>query len=154
MLKIVAVWIMTLVLVAVMAVAAAGRQPTVVHAKAAWWAKKGVAFFKANGKDKALAEFNQPQGKFVKDDVYIYVLDLNGKMVANPNSKLVGQDFMKVKDPTGKLFAAEIVKQAKEQGSGWVAYSWENPQTKKVEPLSVYFEKVDGLIICGASSGK
>jgi cytochrome c len=133
------VLMVTLVFVAAMAATAAGQQSPVVDAKAAWWAKQGVNFFKANGKDKALAEFNQPKGKFVQDGLSIYVLDLNGKMVANPNKDLVGKDFMKVKDATGKFFAAEIVKKAKEYRTGWAAYTW---------------EKVDGLIICGAKSGK
>jgi len=46
--------------------------------------KKGVEFYKANGKDKALAAFKEPKGQFVKDDLYIYVLDLDGKMLAIP----------------------------------------------------------------------
>jgi signal transduction histidine kinase len=115
------------------------------------WTKKAVEYFKANGKDKALAEFSKPKSEFVKDDQYIYVLDLDGKMVAHPNAKLMGKDFMTVKDADGKLFAVDIVKQAKEKGSGWVDYKWENPTTKKVEAKTVYFEKADGVIICSGA---
>lgn len=115
------------------------------------WTKKAVEFYKANGKDKALAEFSKPKGEFVKDDQYIYVLDLDGKMVAHPNATLMGKDFTKVKDADGKLFAVDIVKDAKDKGSGWVDYKWENPTTKKVEAKTVYFEKVDGVIICSGA---
>lgn len=149
-----AVWMVTLVFVAAVAAAASGQQSVLPDAKATYLAKLGVNFLKANGKDKALAEFNKPQSDFVKDGLYIYVLDLNGEMVANPNKDLVGKNFMEVKDATGKFFAAVIVKKAKEQGTGWEEYTWENPQSKKVEPLSVYFEKVDDLIICGVCPRK
>jgi hypothetical protein len=115
------------------------------------WAKKAVEYYKANGKDKALAEFDKPKGEFVKDDLYIYVLDMDGKMLAHPNATLVGKDFTKVKDADGKLFALDILKDAKAKGSGWVDYKWENPTTKKVEAKTVYFEKVDGVIICSGA---
>ena len=96
------------------------------------WVKKAIEFFKANGKDKAIAAFNDGKGQFVKDDLYIYVLDLNGKMLAHPNATLVGQDFMVKKDADGKLFAVDMVKIAKEKGSGWVDYKWENPEKLKL----------------------
>jgi cytochrome c len=118
------------------------------------WVKKGVEFYKANGKDKSLAAFNDPKGQFVKDDLYIYVLDLNGKMLAHPKADLVGQDFMVKKDADGKLFAVDIVRIAKENGSGWVDYKWENPKTKVIDPKTVYFEKVDDLIIASGAYKK
>jgi signal transduction histidine kinase len=118
------------------------------------WVKKGVEFYKANGKDKAMAAFNDPKGQFVKEDLYIYVLDLNGKMLAHPNASLVGQDFMVKKDADGKLFAVDMVKMAKEKGSGWVDYKWDNPVKKCVDPKTVYFEKVDDVIIASGAYKK
>jgi len=118
------------------------------------WVKKGIGFFKANGKAKALAAFSDPKGEFVKGDLYIYVLDLNGKMLAHPKIDLVGKDFMVFKDADGKTFAVDIVKTAKEKGSGWVDYKWENPTTKAVDPKTVYFEVVDDVIICSGAYKK
>jgi cytochrome c len=118
------------------------------------WVKKAVEYYKANGKEKALKAFDDPKGQFVKDDLYIYVLDLNGKMLAHPNAKLVGEDFMVKKDADGKLFAKDMVKEAKEKGSGWVDYKWENPTKKCVEPKTVYFEKVDDVIIASGAYKK
>jgi len=118
------------------------------------WVKKAIDFYKANGKDKALAAFSDSKGQFVKDDLYIYVLDMNGKMLAHPKADLVGADFMVKKDADGKLFAADIVKIAKEKGSGWVDYKWENPKTKAIDPKTVYFEKVDDIIICSGAYKK
>jgi cytochrome c len=118
------------------------------------WVKKAVEYYKANGKEKALAEFSNPKGQFCKGDCYIYVLDMNGKMLAHPNPKLVGEDFMQKKDVDGKTFAQDIVKQAKEKGSGWVDYKWENPTSKVVEAKTVYFEKVDDVIIASGAYKK
>ncbi|MBW1917482.1 MAG: cache domain-containing protein [Deltaproteobacteria bacterium] len=118
------------------------------------WVVKAVAFYKAQGKDKALAAFKDPKGDFVKDDLYIYVLDANGKMIAHINPKLIGTDFLTVKDADGKIFAKEIVETAKAKGSGWVDYKWAHPQTKKVEPKTVYFEMVDDVIICSGAYKK
>jgi cytochrome c len=127
-------------------------QATPEDAKA--WVKKAADFYKANGREKALAAFSDSKGQFVKGDLYIYVLDMNGKMIAHPKAELIGQDFMVKKDADGKLFAAEIVKIAKEKGSGWVDYKWENPTTKAIEPKTVYFEKVDDVIICSGAYKK
>jgi len=147
---------MTVLVVALVAVAflAALAFAAATPKDAEAWTKKAVEYFKANGKDKALAEFSKPKSEFVKDDQYIYVLDMNGKMLAHPNAALVGKDFMTVKDADGKLFAVDIVKEAKAKGSGWVDYKWENPKTKKVDPKTVYFEKVDDVIICSGAYKK
>ncbi len=36
--------------------------------------KKAIDYMKANGKDKAFAEFSNPKGKFVDRDLYIFSL--------------------------------------------------------------------------------
>ena len=111
------------------------------------WVKKAVEFYHAHGKEKALAAFSDPKGQFMKGDLYIFVLDLNGKMLAHPKADLCGKDFMVVKDAHGKLFVPEIVKEAKEKGNGWIEYKWENPVSKMPEDKITYFEKVDDVII-------
>jgi cytochrome c len=133
-------------------VAMAHAQATPDDAKA--WVQKGKEFFQKEGKDKALAAFKDPKGEFVKGDLYIYVLDMDGKMLAHPKADLVGKDFMVVKDKEGKLFAVDMVKIAKADGSGWVDYMWENPATKKVDAKTVYFEKVDDVIIAAGAYKK
>ncbi|MGA3209631.1 MAG: oxaloacetate-decarboxylating malate dehydrogenase [Syntrophales bacterium] len=113
------------------------------------WVEKAVAFFMASGKRIALAEYTNPYGKFVQDEMYIYVLNPNGTMLAHGvNEKFVGEDFSDVKDYDGKSFIKEIIKTANAQGSGWVYYKWYHPITGQVLPKATYFEKVDDLIIC------
>jgi len=113
--------------------------------------KKAVAEIKANGQDKAFAEFNDPKGKYVDRDLYITVYDMNGKCLAHgANAKMIGKDLMDLKDPDGKPFVKERTELAKTKGSGWVDYKFTNPVTKKVEPKSQYFEKTGYIIVsCG-----
>jgi signal transduction histidine kinase len=113
------------------------------------WVEKAVAFYKASGKRIALAEFTNPKGAFVQDELYIYVLNLKGTMLAHGvNGKFVGQDFIDLKDSDDKLFIKEIVDTANAKGSGWVDYKWYQPVAKQWLPKIGYFEKVDDLIIC------
>jgi len=113
------------------------------------WVEKAKTFYKANGKDIALAECSTPLGRFVRDEQYVYVLDSNGTMIAHPiNPKFVGKDFYHIQDMDGKSFIKEIVDNANTKGCGWAEYKWFNPVTKRLQPKTVYFEKVDGMIFC------
>jgi cytochrome c len=113
------------------------------------WVENAVAFYKASGKRIALAEYTNPNGQFVQDEMYIYALNPKGTMLAHGvNEKFVGEEFIDIKDYDGKSFIKEIVDTANTNGSGWVEYKWYNPVTKEVLPKTVYFRKVDDLIIC------
>ncbi|HCE07956.1 MAG TPA: histidine kinase, partial [Oxalobacteraceae bacterium] len=60
-------------------------------AEATAMVKKAVAYLKANGKEKAFAEFSSQSGQFKDRDLYVFVQDMNGKMLAHgENGKLVG----------------------------------------------------------------
>lgn len=53
---------------------------------------EAVAYIKHNGKEKALQEFNNRSGFFVRGDLYIFAYDFNGTCIAHPiNHDLVGQ---------------------------------------------------------------
>jgi len=113
------------------------------------WVDKAVDFYKASGKRIALAEYTNPNGQFVQDEMYLYALNPRGTMLAHGvNEKFVGEEFIDIKDYDGKRFIREIVDVANSTGSGWVEYKWYNPVTKEVLPKMVYFKKVDDLIIC------
>lgn len=113
--------------------------------------EKAVAFTKANGKDKAFAEFTNQKGQFVKGDLYIFVVDLNGVCLAHGgNEKLVGKDVIGLKDSDGKFFIKDVVEGAKAKGSGWSDYRWTNPTTKSIEKKSTYFKKEGNFVFgCG-----
>lgn len=113
------------------------------------WVKGAIAFYRACGKRIALAEYTNPKGPFVQDEMYLFVLNPRGTMLAHGvNERFIGEDFSELKDSDGKSFIKEMLNTSNTQGSGWVEYKWFNPVTKEVLPKIVYFEKVDDLIIC------
>ena len=113
------------------------------------WVQKALAFYKKAGKAIAMAELTNPKGPFIEEDMYVFVLNLKGTMLAHGvNEKYIGHDFVEVKDSDGRSFIREIVEVANTKGSGFVDYKWYNPVTKEDLVKHVYFEKVDDVIIC------
>jgi len=111
--------------------------------------KQAAAYVKYQGKEKALVEISTPKGMFDKGELYVFAYDLQGVMLAHPkNASLIGQNLINVPDTEGKLFRKEIVEKAKSQGSGWVDYIYLNPETKREEHKTTYFQKVGDIIIC------
>lgn len=113
--------------------------------------KKAVAYVNEKGQADALREFSNPKGRFVHKDLYILVVDMNGKCLAHGvTSSLIGKNFMSLKDPTGVQFIKKMVDIAKAKGSGRVDYKWTNPASRKLENKSTYVERVENLVIgCG-----
>ncbi len=113
--------------------------------------KKAIQLIRTDGRDKAFVEINNPKGKFVDRDLYIFVYDMEGKCVAHGfNPKMIGKDLIEMKDPDGKYFVKERIEIAKTQGKGWQDYKFTDPITKKLEPKSAYVERVENLIVgCG-----
>jgi cytochrome c len=111
--------------------------------------EKAATFYQASGKEIALAEYMNPRGQFALKELYVFALDLNGIMLAHGiNEKFAGKNFIDLKDSDGKPFIREIVETAHTQGSGWVEYKWYHPVNKKELLKTVYFKKVEDMIIC------
>jgi cytochrome c len=114
---------------------------------------KAMAYYMANGKNKAFTEFNNKNGQFVNKDLYIFVLDWNGTILAHgATAKLINQATGELKDSEGKYFMKEMVKVAQTKGTGWVDYKWTNPVTKKIEQKSSYVKRIGNenlMIGCG-----
>jgi cytochrome c len=110
--------------------------------------ERAVKLIETEGKDKAFAQFNDPAGKFVDRDLYVFVLNMEGTTVSHgANKALIGKSLANLKDADGKPFIQEMLEMAKAGKSGWVDYKWANPQTKKVEPKSSYLMKVGDVIV-------
>ena len=124
--------------------------------KAKTMVEKAAAYIKANGKDKAMTEFNNPKGGFIDGHLYIFAVDFDGITLANGGTPaLVGKDMKGLKDSEGKLFIAEMIELAKTKGSGWVNYNWLNKVTKKIEPKTSFVQKIDNYFIgCGTNKSK
>jgi cytochrome c len=112
--------------------------------------KKGVAFIKANGKDKGYAEITSKQSQFTDRDLYLTVYRLDGVVMAHgANEKMVGRNLIDLKDVDGKEFVRERLEFAKSKATFWQDYKFTNPVSKKIEPKSMYCEKADDAVVCG-----
>jgi cytochrome c len=112
--------------------------------------KKAVAYIKANGKDKGYAEITNKQGQFVDRDLYLGVHRLDGTCVAHgANEKMVGKNFIELRDIDGKEYVKERVDLAKSKGAFWTDFKFVHPQTKKIEPKTAYCERLDDAVVCG-----
>jgi signal transduction histidine kinase len=113
--------------------------------------KKGVAAVKAGPKDKAFADITDKANPNFRDhDLYLVVYELDGVVLAHgANAKFVGRNMIDLKDIDGKAFVKERVELAKSKGIFWQDYKFTNPETKKVEPKSMYCERLDDVAVCG-----
>lgn len=113
--------------------------------------KKAIATAKAEGRDKVLSEISKPNGPFSKGALYVFVYDMNGKVMAHgQNAKMVGKDMLEVTDPDGVAYVKERITLVKAKGKGWQNYKFSDPVSKKIEKKTAYVEGWEGLIFgCG-----
>ena len=113
--------------------------------------KKGVSYIKANPHDKAYADISdKANAAFHHEDLYLVVYALDGTVKAHgANAKMVGKNLIDLKDIDGKAFVKERVDMARTHASFWQDYKFTNPENKKIEPKSMYCEKLDDTVVCG-----
>ncbi len=113
--------------------------------------EKGIALIVSQGRQKAFAEFAKANGEFIKRDLYLFVYDTAGTVLAHGgNPSLVGKSMIDAKDANGKYFIRERIEIALAQGSGWQDYMFNNPESKIVESKTSFIRKVDDMIVgCG-----
>jgi cytochrome c len=135
---------------AAMAAGAAAEAGGATAAEATAMVKKGAAFLKANGKEKGYAAISNKSGQFNDRDLYLVVYGLDGVVLAHgANEKMIGRNLIELKDVDGKAFVKERVELAQSKGTFWQDYKFTNPTNKKIEPKSMYCEKLDDSVVCG-----
>jgi signal transduction histidine kinase len=113
--------------------------------------KKGVGHIKSAGKDKAYADISdKANAEFHHQDLYLTVYQLDGTVKAHgANAKMIGKNLIELKDIDGKAFVKERMDLAKSNATFWQDYKFTNPETKKIEPKSMYCEKLEDTVVCG-----
>jgi signal transduction histidine kinase len=140
----------TLLMGAALVTVAAWAVDKVTSKEAEAMVKKGVAYIKANGKEKGYAEITSKQSQFVDRDLYLVVYRLDGTPLAHgANEKMVGKNLIDLKDIDGKEFVRERVELAKTKNSFWQDYKFTNPVSRKVEAKTMYCERLDDTAVCG-----
>lgn len=106
--------------------------------------ESAVEYARVNGKEKALAEFSDPNGSFVRGELYIYAYDFNNVALAHPfDPDKIGVNRMDELDAFGNPYTRQFIDTA-ENGSGFVRFYYVNPaHNRTVESKLGYVMKVD-----------
>ncbi len=105
---------------------------------------EAAALINSKGIEAAIEAINDPNGRFVWKDSYVFLMDLNGKMVAHPfKPELTQKDHvLLITDPTGKALFVNFVNIARSVGEGWVEYMWPKPGKSTPAKKLTYIYKV------------
>ena len=95
------------------------------------------------GIDAAVMEIGNKEGAFVWKDTYVFLMDLDGKMLAHPIKPELTEkeNLLDVKDTDGKPLFVEFVEVAN-NGEGWVDYMWPKPGQDAPVAKSSYILRV------------
>ena len=106
--------------------------------------KAALAEIKAKGVEGAGKDFSAG-GNWNKGTLYVFVADFKANILAHSaNGKIVGKNLWDVKDPTGKLFVQDQVKQMQAGANGAVTMRWMNPTTKQIDDAEAVLGRVPG----------
>lgn len=113
--------------------------------------KEAVLYARENGKEKALFAFNDPKGRFARDNIYIFAEDYHGMALAEPfEPAIVGTNIANMTD----RFGVPVVRHFGETagyGIGYVSYDYQNPANNNtVEPRLSAVADADGTYYVGA----
>jgi cytochrome c len=108
---------------------------------------KALARYHDQG-DKAFAEFSR-QGEFVKGELYVYVVDTKGVMLASggPSVALIGRDVSDLLGPDLQKAFKQGLAAPQVDGIQQAEYRWQNWSDGKVERKHVYYQRVGDRIL-------
>ncbi|SES03829.1 cache domain-containing protein [Halopseudomonas bauzanensis] len=108
--------------------------------------RKAVDHYQENG-EKAIAAFSR-QGEFMDDELYVYVIDTEGIMLASggPSANLIGRDVSQaLNDDLNKGFK-EALALPPSDTIHHADYRWHNWQDGREERKRVFFQRVGGKV--------
>lgn len=99
-----------------------------------------------------LRAVTDPQGKYVvpdpQGDLYVFIYNMKGWIIAHLNKKLVGKNLYNLKDKKGKNFVAEFTDIAKStRGEGWSSYYWAKPGTVQPAPKLSFIKRLPRKVV-------
>jgi cytochrome c len=114
--------------------------------------EQAVVLFKEKGDQEALKAINDPNGPFIKGELYVFALNMKNVVIAQPyERKLRGLSIDNVKDGNGEYCFKKFREIAHDPGSGWVSYTWAKPGQAEAVPKRAFIKKVpDEDIYVGA----
>ena len=126
--------VVTAFLIAAFSLHAVAASDRATEAEAEAMVKKAMAYYKKNGREKAMAEFVKTPGPFVDRDLYVTVYTMQADALAHINPKMVGKNMMELRDADGKYHIRERMEAAQKGENGWQDFKFYNPVSKRIGP--------------------
>lgn len=107
---------------------------------------KAISYYKENG-EAAMANFSR-QGQFVDEQLYIYVVDTSGVMIASggPSGSMIGKQVGAYLDDDLKAAFQKAIAQPEDGQVHSAEYRWWNWDDGKVERKRVFYQRVGDRI--------
>lgn len=108
--------------------------------------QEAAALILTKGVAEAIREIGDPKGPFVWKDSYVFLMNLDGKMLAHPMQPeltLLPHTLL-ITDPTDKAIFVSFVNLARTVGHGWVEYMWPRPGKHSPTKKITYIYRVPG----------
>jgi hypothetical protein len=108
-------------------------------------------FARENGRVKAIAAFNDPNGSFTIGRLHVFAIDYNGTIIADSGEPaIVGTNIGIMTDSFGIPITANLAETAR-FGRGYVSYTYPNPEkNNSFEDQIAVVEDVDGTYYVAA----
>ena len=123
------------------------RCPVATEARAKGLAERAAAFLKSKGAAVALPAFTARTHGFGAGDLYVFVFDFHGTLVASGGwpqhvgATVIGPDS--AGGPYGRIRSLA----ASPAGRGWVHYNWYSPCTRSMQSKMTYVIRVGAYIV-------
>lgn len=114
---------------------------------------EAAALINSKGAEEAIKVISDPSGPFVWKDSYVFLMNLEGKMLAHPiKPELTKQEHvLLMTDPMDKALFVHFVNLAKKVGHGWVEYMWPKPgKTAPSKKISYIYRVPNQELFVGA----
>mgnify|MGYP000851710531 FL=1 len=110
-----------------------------------------ASFGRENGRESAIAAFNDPDGAFSVGNVQVFAIDYDGTLLADSaEPEIVGTGISGMTDTFGIPLVRNLAETAR-FGRGYVSYTYQNPARDNAwEPRVAVVEDVDGTYFVGA----
>ncbi len=105
--------------------------------------QEAIDLYKTQGRDTAIAHYNDPQN--IDRQWYVFITDENGFYVANAFAPyLIGANIKNAPGIDGLYSGVDIAKATAE--GRWTEYIWPNPETNKIEQKRTWSIRYDGYL--------
>ncbi len=110
-----------------------------------------AAYARENGREQAIAAFNDPNGTFAVGNLHIFAVGYDGIVVADAGKpEIRGTNLSNMTDSFG-IPIIEVLGETARFGRGYVSYTYPNPaKNNTFEPQLAVVENVDGTYYVGA----